>query len=169
VTKIKIQAAQFEHFSKRSINKQINTQSRNVFPNCNGSQTVCGQTRIALTLANENMGQEKPTSNWVCPEIDYFLQLMEVLIGKIDLFNPVLGHPPGFKAPALFVWVHPRFLQNGRPARASQMEKSGLLHGGQSSERVLPLDSCACLVEYPYIYIYVYIYIHVNDYKCIFM
>jgi hypothetical protein len=53
VTKIKIQAAQFEHFSKRSINKQINTQSRNVFPNCNGSQTVCGQTRIALTLANK--------------------------------------------------------------------------------------------------------------------
>jgi hypothetical protein len=42
------------------------------------------------------MGQGKPTSNWVCPEIDSFLQFMEVLIGKSDLFNPVLGHPLGF-------------------------------------------------------------------------
>jgi hypothetical protein len=42
------------------------------------------------------MGQGKPTSNWVCPEIDYFLQFMEVLIGKNVFFKPSFGASPWF-------------------------------------------------------------------------
>ena len=38
------------------------------------------------------MGQGKPTSNWVCPEIDYFLQFMEVLMGEIDLGAELSWH-----------------------------------------------------------------------------
>ena len=38
------------------------------------------------------MGQGKPTSNWVCPEKDYFLQFMEVLIGKIYLGAELSWH-----------------------------------------------------------------------------
>ena len=161
--KIEIQAAPFAQFSKDWSNKKSIHNRIMFYQIAVGLKLFVGRPGLHWHLKNKWAGGNPRPIGFV-QKIDYFLPLMEVLTGKMKFWNPLLCIPLvfigsnykryRFKAPVSFVWVHPHSLQNERPARASQKEKSGLLHGGQSSERALPQDSCACVVEYQCMYSY---------------